>query len=381
MLLKFNISDFKDIKIDKKWIILIVASVALVAMIVVLIMGFIALNNRNQPKPPVVVQEQEPYTKQSFVMDTIVIQQIYDKDIQKAEAAAKLVDAELNRLENKLSLYKENSEISKINNQAGMTEVNKYVPSKETYNLLKKAAEVCELSYGRFDITIAPLVKLWGITSGNENHIIPDDNKIQQALDKVNYKNMILNDSTGSVWLKKPFMAIDLGGVVKGYACDRIKQIYEKNNITSALISVGGNIVSVGKKPDGSDFKIGLRDPFGDANDIFAKIVAPGKKISTTGPYERYFIKDDVRYHHVLDTLTGYPVESDLESVSIISDDGTLGDCMSTTLFIEGTEGIIEQLDNPEFSIIAVDKYKNVYASDSIKDKVTLIHGFKWSEE
>lgn len=370
-------------KINEKIIYTAVGLIALAVMIIGLVFGLTGLFDKNPSLTSNAVKTvQAPYEKRSFAMDTFIYQQIYDADGNKAEKAALAVERELARIENMTSLYKQDSEISKINAQAGMTEIKLYSPSDELFALLKKTLGFCKASDGRFDISVAPLVKLWNITgSESETHIVPSADKIAAALEKVDYNNIVLNKKDKTVWLKKPFMAIDLGGVAKGYACDRISRIYRDCGINSAVISLGGNIYTVGAKPDGSDFTVGLRDPFGSESDIFAKLSAPGRVISTSGAYERYFIKEGVRYHHILNPATGYPALSDLESVTVISSDGTLADCMSTRLYIEGTDGVKKLLaDGEEYSIIAVDGEKRVYASDNIKNKVTLIHGFSWAE-
>ncbi len=343
-------------------------------------MLIIGINRKNSVSEASSQTLQTPYEKNSFAMDTFVIQQIYADD-DTAEAAATAVDEELADLEEMMSMYNTDSQISKINNQAGMTEVNVYTPSKELYSLIKKAVGFCKSSNGSFDITVAPLVKLWNITgSDSGEHEIPSDTSIKSALERVNYKNIVLDDENKTIWLKKAFMAIDLGGVAKGYACEKIKSVYEEYGVTSAIVSFGGNICTIGSKPDGSAFSVGLRDPFGNENDIFAKITADGRIIATSGAYERYFEKDGVRYHHILSTKTGYPAESDLESVSVLSDDGTFADYMSTELFIGGTDAVVQILGESDYSVIAVDKNKNVYASENIRQNVDLSDEFVWGD-
>lgn len=379
-----------NFKFDKKYLSLIFGVLFLLATIVILIVAIVMINGKNKDVDSALNTESvvEPFTKQSFAMDTYITQQIYDEDNQKAKQAAIAVEKELLNLENAFSLYKQDSEVAKINGQAGMSEVNKYKPKKEVYNLICDALKICEQSKGSFDITIAPLVKLWGITNGDVEHKVPDDSSISSILEKVNYKNVVINEDNKSVWLKKSFMSLDLGAVVKGYACEKIRDIYDEYEITSALVSVGGNIIPYGKKQTGEQYLVGLRDPFGDANDIFAKISVEDKIISTTGKYERYFEQDGEIYHHILDTKTGYPINNELESVTVISNNGTLADCLSTTIFTKGIDEVIKQIEAPTykidendtFSIIAVDKDKNVYASEDIKQSITLIHGFKWGE-
>lgn len=316
-------------------------------------------------------QEETPYTQQDFAMDTLIVQSIYGDLGEEAAAANKTL---LDDLENKLSMYKQDSEISQVNAKAGLTEVRRLEVSDDTYNLLVRGKELGEQTQGLFDITIGPLSRLWNITG--ENPQVPSEDEITKTLSYVDYTQLSFDDSNHSVRLQKPFMQIDLGGIAKGYACDKIKASMAEQGVTSATVSLGGNVLVIGKKPNGEDFSVGIRDPFGGDNDIMGTLAAPDKILATTGAYERYFEQDGKVYHHVLDPRTGYPCETELASVTVISEDGTLADCLSTTFYIAGKQAVLDNLNNyEEFALIAIDQDKNVYISDSLKDSFTLSEG------
>ncbi|MFZ2540056.1 MAG: FAD:protein FMN transferase, partial [Oscillospiraceae bacterium] len=229
------------------------------------------------------------------------------------------------------------------------------------------AKRYSELSQDRFDITIAPLTLLWGIDTKNAR--VPKQEEIDEALKLVDYENIILNESENSILLARKGMALDLGGIAKGYIVDRIKDEYQKQRITSALVSIGGNIFAYGTKPDKSLFTVGIRDPKGTTgNEILGKLTIKDKVVATTGAYERYFEQDGKKYHHILDVNTGYPYPSDLASVTIICDDGGLADFLSTTLFIAGKEHIDDYINDDRFEVIIVDNQNNVHISPSLKD-------------
>ncbi|MEG0691614.1 MAG: FAD:protein FMN transferase, partial [Oscillospiraceae bacterium] len=197
-----------------------------------------------------------------------------------------------------------------------------------------------------------------------------------EALKVVDYKNIILNESDKSIMLAKKGMALDLGGIAKGYIVDRIKEEYQNQDITSALVSIGGNIFAYGTKPNKDLFTLGVRDPKGTTgNEILGKLKVKDKVVATTGAYERFFEKDDKIYHHILNVNTGYPVESNLAAVTIICDDGGLADYLSTTLFIAGKEHINDYINDERFEVIIVDNENKVYISPSLKDKFEITNG------
>lgn len=300
-------------------------------------------------------------TALDFRMNTWVSQEWYG---ELAQQTCDEIDEQLAELEKKISLYIEDSDISRINAAAGKeyTEV-----SDEVFYLIKDSLKVCEEYGGLFDISVAPLSVLWNVTS--DEPIVPDEQEIIDAKAKVNYKKVLLNEETHSVMLSDAGMMLDLGGAAKGWAVSKMEEIARRNNV-SGYLSLGGNMLVIGKKPDKSDFLIGIRDPRGDSSEYFASVAMDGYTMATTGDYERYFEKDGVRYHHVIDPFTGYPSDKGLVSVTVISKDGLLADCMSTAVFINGREELDRALSRNDCMIIAVTEDNEVYASTSAWDMI-----------
>lgn len=293
-------------------------------------------------------------------MNTIVEQKLFGKNAQTAvdEIRKELID-----MESKLSMHIDSSEISGINKNAGKQPVK---VSDEVFEILKRTKDYSEKSNGVFDITVAPLTTLWGITSDSPK--VPDEKEIEDALNKIGSDKLILNEQDKTAYLTEEGCAIDLGGVAKGIAGEKVMEIAIKNGIESGYVSIGGNLTVIGKKPQGEDFYFGVRDPRGDANEYIAKIALPDKIMATSGDYERYFEQDSKRYHHILDTSTGYPSDSDLISVSVISSDGGITDFLSTTFFVAGKETALKYINSDEYSLIIVDKDKNVYYSQALEN-------------
>lgn len=277
-----------------------------------------------------------------FYLDTVVTLTVYeteDKSILQ-DAFSLIAD-----YESMLSRTREGSDIWNINHSAGTpTKV-----SAETISLLQTALNYCELSDGAFDITIAPVTDLWdfhGEGSGN----VPDQEQLAEALSHVNYNNVKITGNM--VTLSDPRAAIDLGAIAKGYIGDRVKDFLLSKGITSGMINLGGNVLVIGEKPDGSLWKIGIRKPFSkDGSELSAVVSAADQSVVTSGTYERYFIKDNTLYHHILNTQTGYPARTGLSSVSILSDGSAKGDALSTICFLLGPEkgmDLIEKTDGVE---------------------------------
>lgn len=300
----------------------------------------------------------------SFIMDTVVTQQVYGKN---AEEAAEEVIQKLTEFEQKYSMYLETSEIYRLNEAAGREAV---ALSPDVFSFLRRAAELSESSGGVFDITIAPLTTLWGITTGNTK--VPDQVAIERAKSLVDIHSLVFDEENQTAYLQKSGQAVDLGGIAKGFSCGIAEKIYEKYGVTGALLSIGGNLYAYKEKPDGTEFKVGVRDPRGEENAYFASLNIQDTVVSTSGDYERYFEVDGVRYHHILDPDTGYPSRSGLISVTIITPDGTLAEFWSTTLFIQGKEALEKYRYRDDFGFIAVDSDFNIYVSENLREKVMI---------
>lgn len=277
--------------------------------------------------------------KDGYYFDTYVNLTVYSsKDSKYLDECLKMCE----RYDTLFSPTIEGSDVYNINHAAG--ESVKVDP--ETYYLLQRAIEFCEETDGAVDITIAPLMDTWGLShesgiiseagiTGNKSK--PSDIKVQDALKNVDYRNVILEDDY-TVRLKNPETRIDLGFIAKGYIADRLKEYLVSKDVKSAIISLGGNVVVIGTKPDGSDYNIGIKNP-DNSGEIIESLKANNSSVVTSGTYERYVEYDGIKYHHILDTATGYPVDNGIKSVTVLSDSSLEGDALSTVCLILGEEG------------------------------------------
>ncbi len=258
--------------------------------------------------------------------------------------AASIVFAEIKRIEDLLSKYNPDSEVSKLN-KSGILSV-----SPETFYIIKKSKEFWQLSDGAFDITVAALVDLWGFT--DKKYSLPAEERIKNVLELVGSDKIILNDSDNMIKFKSLGMKIDLGAIAKGYAVDcAVKKLREKG-IKSCLITAGGQVYALGDKPRpsskalfhlnegrgkfGKPWKIAIRDP--REKGIVDYLELKDKSVATSGDYEQFFIKDNRRYSHILNPKTGYPADSGVISVTVIASSGLTADALSTAIFVLGKE-------------------------------------------
>ena len=299
-----------------------------------------------------------PVSSVTMQMDTVVEQKLYGKN---AKEAVREIKNRLKDFENKFSMYVQGSDVYKINESAGKG----FVPvSADVYSLIERSKEFSQKTEGAFDITIAPLTQLWGITSQHPK--VPDGTQVQQAKTFVDYNSILLEN--GQVMLAKEGQSLDLGAVAKGESCNIVRQVAEEYGITKGYVSIGGNLVVLPQTPQGKKtYYFAVRDPQGGAADSLGMLTMNGKTMATTGGYERFFEENGKLYHHVLDPATGYPAENGLLSVSVISEDGALADFLSTALFIMGKEKLPDYMDREDFSVIAVDTQNNVYISKGLK--------------
>lgn len=236
-------------------------------------------------------------------------------------------------IDDKMSVFKSNSEIARINQNAGE---NKVPVADEILDLIDIAREMSELSKGAFDITIGPLVRLWGI--GKKGNYIPPKEDIKAALKLINYQDIVTDSTNHTVFLNRADQSIDLGGIAKGYAADEVKRILVQGGVDSGIINLGGNIITIGKKPDGSSWRIGIQNPLAPTGEYLGTVSADNRTIVTSGSNERFFIKEGVRYHHLLNPHTGRPAYSGLLSVTVISEKSVTADALTTALFLLGME-------------------------------------------
>lgn len=306
--------------------------------------------------------ERSPIIKCSYALGTIINLRVSSN--KKAEEAIEKAIEKLNNIDDKMSVFKEDSEISRINLKAGIS--SEHV-SKDTYFVLKKAIEYSKILEGAFDPTIRPIVALWNI--GIKQDIIPKESEIEDKLNLVNYNDIILNETDCSIMLKHKKQALDVGGIAKGFAADEVRDIFYKYNIKSALIDLGGNIFALGSKEDGLPWKVGIQNPFEPRGEYVGILNVRNKSIVTSGNYERYFMKDGKRFHHIIDPKTGYPSESKIISSTIISDNSIDGDGLSTGVYIIGLEKalkIIESINGVD--AIFITEGKRIYTTSGVND-------------
>lgn len=304
-------------------------------------------------------------TAQIYALDTVIDLTAYGEN---AEAGLDAAKEEIYRLEKLLSVTKEESDIYRLNNSKGES-VN---VDFETYSLLEKALILGRLSEDNFDITIYNVLKLWGFTQ--DEHTVPNDASLSEALLTVGRENVLLN-SDYTVSLKNNTQ-VDLGGIAKGYIGDRAAEAMKNAGVTSGLISIGGNVRVIGEKPSDKNFTVGIKYPEG--NSYFGTIKATEKNIITSGAYQRNFTQDDVTYHHIIDPDTGYPSCSDAISVTIIGEDGTMCDAFSTAIFIGGTdyaEALRSAIGGFEYVILT--ENNTVYVSEGLENEFSLSEEYK----
>lgn len=273
----------------------------------------------------------EPISGTAFKLNTVVSVKIYDSTDQS------LIDdvfALCDRYEALFSRTMESSELYKLNHGTLPKEHDGYLLSPETADLIAKGLEYGHLSGGCFDIAIEPISSLWDFTS--EEKTIPTEKELAAALPLVDYQDVILTDN--HIRFQKEGMGLDLGAIAKGYIADRMKDFLISEGVESAIINLGGNVLCIGEKPDGTPFQVGIQKPFADRSETIATIGISDKSVVSSGIYERFFEKDGAFYHHILNPATGYPYDNSLISVTIISDKSVDGDGLSTTCFALGLE-------------------------------------------
>ena len=302
-------------------------------------------------------------TKQSFfAMDTYMTVTAYGEN---SEQAVKAAEDRIKSLEKVWSVTDTSSEIYSANYDGTA------MLSSETTELVRFALDMCGETDGALDITLYPVLAAWGFTT--DEHHVPSDAELSALLENVGYERITLDGNKLTI---PDGMQIDLGAVGKGYAGDLAVQELKANGITSAILDLGGNIQTIGAKPDSSPWKIGVRSP--DGNGSFATLAVMDKAVITSGGYERYFEENGEVYWHILDPDTGKPTHSGLISVTVIGDEGRLCDALSTSIFVMGIDKA-ERLwrDRHDFNFIAVTDSGEIYITEGIEDSFELSENCK----
>lgn len=290
----------------------------------------------------------DPVVKTGYYFDTIVTLTGYGKDADSVLEEALLL---CSRYESLFSRTIEGSDIWNINHAKGQpVEV-----QEETAYLLTQAVEFAKMTEGKIDPTVTPLSELWNFT-GDPPGPVPQASQIEAILPHVSYETIRIEGA--AVRLEDPNARVDLGFIAKGYIADQLKALFEERGLSHALINLGGNVLAVGTKPDGSSFRTGIQKPFGERSELVRIIGLNDMSLVSSGSYERYFEADGVLYHHILDPATGYPADTDLSGVTILSDSSMEGDALSTACFILGQkkgQDLIESLPGIEALFVTKD--------------------------
>lgn len=312
--------------------------------------------------------EEKPFTNTTTAMGTFVFQTISSKQ-ENPEIIASSITKSIKDLENKISWRKENSDIFKINNASKSDKIKVNV---ETFDILKKSLEVSRKTDGAFEVAILPISSLWDFS--NNKGFVPESHALKNALAKVGYQNILLDEKNLTVQNFSGTSILDLGGVGKGSACDLALKEYSKKDLNYAIISVGGSIGLFGKKENNQPFNIAIRDPLQKENPSlsFANLKLYSGCISTSGAYEQGFTVNDTFYHHILDSKTGYSAKSDLLSVTVCHNSGTLTDLLSTACYVFGKDKSLSILKEYDAEAVFVDKNKNVFITPNLKNKFSL---------
>lgn len=267
-------------------------------------------------------------------------------------------------LDDRLSAFKENSEISQINQAAGRA----FVPvHADTLGLIRASLLFSALSQGAFDISARPMVDLWG-TCKKENRI-PSSGEIGAVKSLVNFKDLVVSEKTSSVMLRKPQQALDLGGIAKGYAADEVRRILREHEVEDALINLGGTVIAMG-----TPRVIGIQDPQKATGIPMGKVLVSDRALVTSGSYERFFDLDGVRYHHIIDPRTGFPAQSGLLGVTLIGSSAMELDALSTAVFVLGMERGLPLLEQRDIQAVFITQSYDVLTTPALKDYFSLVN-------
>lgn len=313
----------------------------------------------NVQEDSTVAADDQPYTEEAFAMDTYMTVTAYGSNAP--EAVGKAI-AEINRLDALLSTGNADSEVARLNaNGAGTL-------SEDSAYLFERSAELYESTKGCFDIAIYPVMQEWGFPTGE--YKVPGRETLDALLEQADVSQITYDEDTKEISFGKEGMAIDFGGIAKGYTSARIMDIFRESGVSSGMVSLGGNVQVYGKKPDGAPWRVAVQSP--DSDGFLGILEAEDLAVITSGGYERYFEEDGVTYHHIIDPATGYPAESGLTSVTIVCKDGTLADGLSTALFIMGRDEAAEywREHSDEFDALLLSEDGTLYVTEGIADQV-----------
>jgi thiamine biosynthesis lipoprotein len=302
-----------------------------------------------------------------FAMDTTLDITIQGRPDKEARADVDSVYRTVKEIEDYTSRFIKTSDVAAINRDSGSAPV-KVRP--ETLLMIKRSLEYSQRSDGAFDITVEPLVKLWGFYGGE--HRVPSKAEIDAVLPLVDWRKVIVDEPNGTIMLADGGMSIDLAGVAKGYALGIAAGELRRRGVEHGLINFGGAVAAIGARSDGRKWVVGIKDPRGDAGDIVGELAMEDSYVNTSGDYQRYFIKDGVRYSHILDPHTGYPAR-DMMSVTTVGPDPMNNDIICKPLFVLGQEwGVQFMLTEPEYEALFINADGKIGMTPGMKNKYVI---------
>ena len=277
----------------------------------------------------------EQVTRTDYLLDTVVTLTLYGATEADLDAAFR----EIRRLSDLLDAYSPFSDLGWVQAAAGIKPV---AVSPETMELLRFAKQMLERTGGYLDVTVGPLIDLWDIRNGGH---CPTDGELSAALGQLGMDDLILDETAGTAYLVRPGMRLDLGALAKGYIADKVKALLLERGVKSGVIDLGRNILLIGEKPGGAAFSIGVQSPM-NSGDLLRVLSLRDMSLVTSGTYERYFEQDGKRYHHVLDPFTGFPADTDLSAVTVLSESSLWGDALSTACLLLGVDDGLKLIDS-----------------------------------
>lgn len=308
----------------------------------------------------------KPIERTDFMLGTICSIKIYNKSDESIldKGFDKIKD-----IENKMSLNIKESDVYKLYELSGKEPLK---VSDDTFKVLKMGKEFGDISNGHFDITIGPLSKLWNI--GTPEAKVPTEDELKETLPLIDYSKLTLDEKNKTAKLENDGMMVDLGGIAKGYAADEVAKVLKENGVKNAIINLGGNVFTLGKSTNNTEWNIGIQNPFEGRGDAVGSVKVENKSIVTSGIYERYVEENGKKYHHILNPKTGYPYDNEIAGVTIITDESILGDALSTTVFSLGLhEGLDFINKRKDAEAIFITKDNKIYLSNGIKENFKLL--------
>jgi len=310
-------------------------------------------------------QEDFQLVQQSkFALGTYNQITLYAPDEEQGQDIINEVFTRVNEIENLMSINIEDSDVSRLNDQAGESAV---TVDPETFYLLQLGKEYKEITNETFNIGIGALIDLWDI--GGDDQRVPDKSEIEALLGHFDLDQLTLNEDSYEAKIDDPEMIINLGGIAKGYAVDEAIRIIKEHGVEHAIVDFGGDVYVLGGNPDGNDWRIGISNPEIGESGVVGRLFSSDMAVVSSGDYERYFKKNGQLYHHILNPFTGYPTDNQLSSVTVISDTALQGDILSTAVFVMGLEdglNFINEMDDIE--AILITESKDVYVTAGASD-------------